>query len=699
MSTKSASSVSDSSSVATEYKIFTRARCLNKNARNVFLNAKCDGDDSLKRRVEDLVSLADDASQLLNRKSENLLPDAHSSSSSSRIDQRALETILDSMEPTAGHSMGQIHQYEINEIIGYGAFGIVFRAYDQKLARQVAIKVLAPTSSSNLGQQAKFIQEARSAAAVKHGNIVQIYAVEESPFPYIVMELVSGCTLKDYIRDNGPLSSTHAVAIAIEIAKGLDAAHANGIVHLDVKPANILMESSVTGDFPRPKLTDFGIAFDISSEESNGIGVVMGTPAYMSPEQAAGEPLDQRADLFSLGSVLFAMCTGIPAFRGSETLSIVRGVLENQRMEIPNDVQIPKSLLRIIDRLHFTVPDQRYESAAKVIKDLQKVENYKKPANYSTWLLTLASLTVLVLVCNLFWSSSAKLSKSALVNGQAVVNSSAVKSWHDARQQLMTATSQLELLNVDFDRGRCVYEIVDGRLTELELPWIYDYTPVKALRDLERLKLTCSPDVAVVDLDFVTEMSHLSTLDAGGVPLKNLKPLQGLPLSKLNVWCSHFHCQDQPLDLSPLKAMPLYWLNCGGSKNDVDLQPLHAMKLEFLCINNCNVDDLSPLHGMPLHTLQMSGTQIDDLTPLADAPLKILELSNTEVRDLSPLIGMEFEELFLKDMNIDDWSVLSSIHVKALWLDYEEQVHREIVLTIPGLERLDGKPLAEFGFN
>src|SRR5205814_9742171 len=174
------------------------------------------------------------------------------------------------------------------------------------------IKVMAPQLAASATARRRFTREARAAAAVTHDHVVTIHAVEDAgPLPHIVMQFVAGTSLQDRLDRTGPLPLAEVLRIGMQTASGLAAAHAQGLVHRDVKPANILLENGVE----RVKLTDFGLARAADDASLTHSGQVAGTPAYMSPEQAEGKPVDARSDLFSLGSVLYAMLAGRPAFR------------------------------------------------------------------------------------------------------------------------------------------------------------------------------------------------------------------------------------------------------------------------------------------------------------------------------------------------------------------------------------------------
>jgi serine/threonine protein kinase len=241
--------------------------------------------------------------------------------------------------------------------------GMVFKALDTSLQRIVALKVLSPRLTSCARSRKRFIREAQAAAAVSHDNVVAIHAVEEAgPNPYLVMQFVSGMSLEECSRKKGPLDVKEILRIGMQIAAGLAAAHAQGIIHRDIKPANILLENGVQ----RVKITDFGLACTVD-DASLKVGDVVGTPLYMAPEQVRGEPFDHRADLFSLGSVMYTLCTGQPAFRAPDAAGVLQRVCEDTPRPIrASNPDIPEWLVGIVGRLLQKDPVLRFQSAAEV---------------------------------------------------------------------------------------------------------------------------------------------------------------------------------------------------------------------------------------------------------------------------------------------------------------------------------------------
>jgi len=278
-------------------------------------------------------------------------------------------TGLDFLAPSDDPEMlGRIGVYEVVGLIGRGGTGIVLKAFERSLNRYVAIKVLAPHLATSGAARKRFAREAQAAAAVVHEHIVPIYAVDEHQgLPYLVMRYVPGRSLQERLAQRGMLELPAVLRIGMQTALGLAAAHAQGLVHRDVKPANILLESNVE----RVMLTDFGLARTVDDASLTCSGVIAGTPQYMAPEQARGEAIDHRTDLFSLGSVLYAMCAGHSPFRAETTM----GVLHRICKETPRPLRelnpnVPEWLERIIRRLHAKEPGKRFQSAEEVAEVL-----------------------------------------------------------------------------------------------------------------------------------------------------------------------------------------------------------------------------------------------------------------------------------------------------------------------------------------
>ncbi len=274
--------------------------------------------------------------------------------------ERALSFLQPSEKPG---SLGRLAHYEVLEVLGNGGFGTVVKAFDEKLHRSVAIKLMAPLLAATSAPRKRFLREARTAAAVRHENVIAIYAVEDQPIPYLVMDFIAGRTLQQKLDATGPLELADVLRIGRQIASGLAAAHAMGLVHRDIKPANILLEDGLD----QVKITDFGLARAADDASITQSGIVAGTPLFMAPEQAQGEPIDGRADLFSLGSVLYTMCSGHPPFRAANTMAVLKRVVEDTPRPIREIIpEVPEWLCELITVLHAKNPADRITSAQDV---------------------------------------------------------------------------------------------------------------------------------------------------------------------------------------------------------------------------------------------------------------------------------------------------------------------------------------------
>ncbi len=279
-------------------------------------------------------------------------------------------TVLKLLAPTDDDRMlGRLGTYEVVGVIGSGGMGVVLKAFDAALNRYVAIKVLAPHLGSSGAARKRFSREAQAAAAVVHDNVVEIHGVADvEGLPYLVMPYVRGPSLQRRLDDDGPLAVVEILRIGMQAAAGLAAAHAQGLVHRDVKPANILLADGIE----RVKLTDFGLARAADDASLTRTGIIAGTPQYMSPEQARGESLDHRSDLFSLGSVLYAMGTGRAPFRAETSYGVLRRVTDEEPRPMRQiNPDIPEWLCRIVARLMSKQPDGRFASAREVAELLE----------------------------------------------------------------------------------------------------------------------------------------------------------------------------------------------------------------------------------------------------------------------------------------------------------------------------------------
>jgi hypothetical protein len=281
--------------------------------------------------------------------------------------------------PSHPEMLGRLGRYEVERLIGSGGMGVVFKGFDTELHRPVAIKVLAPQLAGSGAARQRFAREARAAAAVVHEHVVAIHNVEsDGASPFLVMQFVAGESLQARLDRQGPLDLCEVLRIGRQTAAGLAAAHAQGLVHRDVKPSNVLLEHGVE----RALLTDFGLARAADDASLTHTGHLPGTPHYMSPEQARGEPLDSRSDLFSLGSVLYAMATGRPPFRAESGLAVLRRIADEKPRPISEvNAELPAWLEVLVSKLHSKSPADRFPSADEVASLLEQcLAHVRQPA-------------------------------------------------------------------------------------------------------------------------------------------------------------------------------------------------------------------------------------------------------------------------------------------------------------------------------
>lgn len=279
---------------------------------------------------------------------------------------------LGAIEPASHPEMlGRLGRYTVERELGTGGMGVVMKAHDAELNRIVAIKVLAPHLARSGAARQRFVREGRAAAAVVHDNVVAIHEVDTSAaLPYLVMRYVDGISLQRHVDLYGPLSIFDTLRIASQTAAGLAAAHRQGIIHRDVKPANILVNHSCS----RTWISDFGLARAVDDASLTRTGFIAGTPHYMSPEQARGGDVGPHSDLFSLGAVMYFMFTGRPPWRADRSLAVLHRIVSQPHRPLWKlQGEIPRRVSDLVDRLLCKEVCDRPESAAAVQAELEHV--------------------------------------------------------------------------------------------------------------------------------------------------------------------------------------------------------------------------------------------------------------------------------------------------------------------------------------
>jgi serine/threonine-protein kinase len=274
------------------------------------------------------------------------------------------------------------NRYELGETLGYGGMSEVHKGRDVRLSRDIAVKVLRADLARDPQFQLRFRREAQNAAALNHPAIVAVYDTGETqsefgPLPYIVMEYVEGRTLRDIVKSEGPLDASHAIEVMADVSAALDFSHRHGIIHRDVKPANIMITR--TGAV---KVMDFGIARALAdSQNVTQTAAVIGTAQYLSPEQARGEAVDARSDVYASGCVLFELLTGEPPFTGDSPVAVAYQHVREDPPS-PSDVNptVPTTLDAVVLKAMSKNPANRYQSAAEMRADLVRVLSGQRPS-------------------------------------------------------------------------------------------------------------------------------------------------------------------------------------------------------------------------------------------------------------------------------------------------------------------------------
>lgn len=702
----------------------------NPAERADYLASACGGDLGLRRQVDKLLRAHARMGVFLTKPAAVQFAGELTQSDIGDPQRDTLEDCLNFLTPARiPGALGRVGHYLILEALGRGGCGTVFRAMDEVLQREVAIKVLAPQLAANAAARESFLAEARSVAKIRHPNVVQVFAVEEERLPFLVMELIPGENLLQRVNRKGRLDALEVARIGQQVAAGLAASHRLGFVHRDVKPENILLECCPTQlpEVVSIKIGDFGLARAFTDVGLSQFGIVAGTPLFMSPEQAQGVPLDHRSDLFSLGSVLYTMCCGETPFQAKSTFAVLRKVVEDSPKPIRDIApETPEWLCEIITRLHAKRPEDRFASAQEVAEILGK--HLAKPqypevlgdaqnslgqtvastpatagrvaSKLQRWKIAAAALLLIGIlgfsemtgVTNLFGTAirlftpegtliveiddpkvSVSIEGSDVVVAGAGVNEIRLKVGRYA----VTASKdgkpiQRELVSVT-NSGRPIVRIsqeVEPVVSPQEPP--HETTAVdtevwkRSLATLPRPEQT----VAVV--------ARLKLLNPGYAGKSELEThdldftIEGDDVRDLSPvrelpWLRSLYIRSKILtDLSPLSGLGLHRLVL-NAPSIANLSPLSDIELWELDLSGCTkLQDLSALKGMSLQQLTIAATSVRDLTPLADMKLTYLNCGGSGVTDLGPLKGMPLTGLKIDNTRVSNLAALEGMPLEHL---------------------------------
>jgi serine/threonine protein kinase/Leucine-rich repeat (LRR) protein len=616
--------------------------------------------------------------------------------------------------PTERGDLGWLGGYRILEVLGRGGMGVVFRAEDTRLKRTVALKVMLPTLTGDANLGKRFLREAQAMAAVEHDHIVRIYQVgEDRGVPFLAMEFLKGEPLSERLKRDRQLPVPEVLRIGQEIAQGLAAAHATGLIHRDIKPANIWLEQRTP---PRVKVLDFGLARAAGQDTHlTRQGAIVGTPGYMAPEQAQCASVDHRADLFSLGAVLYQLCCGKQAFQGPDMVSTLMMVAMHQPQPPGKlNTKVPEALSDLVMRLLEKDPARRPASASEVAAALgaqqgELVRN-KAPASQKTevipstesdtiaqisrvhvapgpkrrrWPWLVAWLALLGLV-----AAAAALVTIRTPQGDYVLETDDPDFAFQVNNGQVTledrkTNRKYNLKAVPKDKAKGEYELevseADGLTFKTKTLTIKRGETVALKAWVERkTEPAAVPLAAKIDGAWLKHVATLPAEDqvrAVTAKLQALNPkYDGIMGSAMEAGAvtSLTLCTDNVTDISPLRALTsLAILKLEGSGPGkgrlADLSPLRGLKLAVLAIDLTAVSDLSPLKGMPLTTLNCQTTKVSDLSPLSGMKLTSLDLFSTPVRDLSPLSGMPLSVLNCGSTTVESLSPLKGMPLTELY--------------------------------
>jgi serine/threonine protein kinase len=622
--------------------------CLNVarevNAEDVFTSVMRSGKPSPVVKDAELAAALERAKRLLARRDGAYSHETLGSQSTTDGDEPPKsaddeEDVSFLAPPELPDEIGRLGGYRVLQVLGVGGMGIVFRAEDPGLQRLIALKAMRPALAARKSARDRFLQEAKATAAIEHDHIVTIHQVgEDRKTPFLAMQFLRGESLQRRLQREGKITEHEIVRIGREVAAGLDAAHRRGLIHRDIKPDNIWLEE--TG---RVKILDFGLVRAASGDSGlTQSGVVLGTPRYMAPEQAKGEAIDSRCDLFSLGAVLYHLAAGRAPFDGENVTAALLAVVHSAPAPLETSCSgIHPELSRLIEQLLSKNREQRPGSAAEVARRLEEIASRSgvshprqvRSASHAaegrgvaarrTWLVSgiavvLALLTVLGIRTARDDDTKERIGRSTAPKAAEVAGSPAEKNSDDDAPSPDREAAQWVLdlggvIAIDTSSETGVFLRRPDPLPEgpFQITWI-DLSRIQELTNDELRRVAGLASVSQINLSYT------------GIGDRGLANLTDLPRM---VYLNLVNTQVTDAGMAPLCELPL-------------LRQLH--------LSRCNISDkaIPHLRRMKLMELTLDGTDVtyEGLSQLpADSTLRAINvmqlgLTADEVGDLSELL-------------------------------------------------------------
>lgn len=570
----------------------------------------------------------------------------------------------------------RLGSFRVTAVVGVGGMGVVFDAVDERLRRRVAVKVMRPDIATIPQARERFAIEARAMAAVVDPQVAKVFQVGQiGSLPFLAMEFLEGESLSQRLRQGPACSTDEVLRIGTQIALGLAAAHRCGLIHRDIKPENVFLataaEASGSEAVYHVKLLDFGIVRSTEGANVRSLADdedwVLGTPAFMSPEQVLGQPVDERTDLFSFGCLLFRLLSGRLPFEGATPRELLQARVTqspvSMRVVAP---QITAELAALVDQLLARDPRRRPQSAGAVARRLSALLPRPRVRRFGRRSLIAAGTAGAVGTALGGWRWWEERQRIEPLDPAWLARVRQLSP----REQVAAVVDELRRRNPRWDGRHEWQERQDDVIRfGFDSQYVRDILPLRGFEHLEGLKC-------------VDERSRGT--------LRDFAPLVGLPLRECDVGYTGLS------DLSAFRGMPLITLRSKSTRVK-DLGPLANLPLTTLQLAETPVEDLSPIRNCPLRLLSFWGTRVRDLAPLRGLErLERLECEKTLVTDLRPLRGLPIKHLACQQSPIGDYAVLAELPLEELHLTYQPEKHGALLRGIKTLRRINYRDAREF---